>query len=303
MTIQFNCPSCNALIAFADKHGGKHARCTTCGQRFVIPLHSEQAPKKIMSPKERTTEPLPGFYRAVFIKSSKLFTTAQNVTGLVFIITAVCFKFFVARMNYTVTIPGQWLIFEFPLPIGLVFNVSAWGFLFWYYMEVIYSTAFEAEELPEVIVGGMSGLFWRIVKSVYTFFIILLVVELPFIVGSVISTRLGADWPVLLRVLMLGGLFFFPMAILTVAVGRDLTMLRPDYLLIPICRAVKPYLVAAGLLGAAVFLQMRASQYAGQAPVLAAGHLLLNLAVQVVALVAMRSIGLFYRHYSCYLPW
>lgn len=302
MTIQFNCPSCNALIAFADKHCGKRARCTTCGQRFTIPLRSDETPKKIRPPREKA-EPLTGFYRAVFIESGKLFTTAKNVTGLVFIITAVCFKFFVAGMNYTVTIPGQWLIFEFPLHIGLVFNVSAWGFLFWYYMEIIYSTAFETEELPEVIVGGISGLFWRIVKSVYTFFIILLVVELPFVIVKVISKRLESDWPILLRALMLGGLFFFPMAILTAAIGRDLTMLRPDYLLIPICRAVKPYVVTAALLGTAGVLQMRASQYAGQAPVVAAGYLLLNLVVQVVALIAMRAIGLFYRHYSCYLPW
>jgi hypothetical protein len=302
MTIQFNCPSCNALIAFADKHRGKRARCTTCGQRFIIPLQSDQKAKKIKSPREKA-EPLPGFYRAVFVESSKLFTTAKNVTGLVFIITAVCFKFFVAHMNYTMTIPGQWLIFEFPLPIGSVLNVSAWGFLFWYYMEIIYSTAFETEELPEVIVGGMSGLFWRIVKSVYTFFIILLVVELPFVIVKVISKRLESDWPILLCVLMLGGLFFFPMAILTAAVGRDLTMLRPDYLLIPICRAAKPYVVTAALLAAAGILQMRANQYTDQAPAVAAGHLLLNLVVQMVALISMRAIGLFYRHYSCHLPW
>ncbi|MHC4682343.1 MAG: hypothetical protein ACYTEK_27090 [Planctomycetota bacterium] len=32
-------------------------------------------------------------------------------------------------------------------------------------------------------------------------------------------------------------------------------------------------------------------------------HLFANLAVQVTAIIAMRSIGLFYRHYSCYFPW
>jgi hypothetical protein len=30
------------------------------------------------------------------------------------------------------------------------------------------------------------------------------------------------------------------------------------------------------------------------------GNLAVNLAVQVVAIIAMRSIGLFYRHYDCY---
>jgi len=302
MTIQFNCPNCNALIAFDDKYCGKRAQCTNCGQPFIIPSKDNDKPKKIKPPKEKG-EPLPGFYRAVFVDSRELFTTAENITGLVFIMTAVCLKFFVARCNYLIVIPGRSLTIEIPLPIGLILSTAAWGFLFWNYMEVIYSTAFEADKLPEVNVGGCAGLFWRIVKSVYTFFIVLLVVELPYIVAALILKKMEVESPVLLRVLMLGGLFLFPMAILTAAVGRDLTMLRPDYFLVTICRATRPYLVTAALLGAAGVLHMHASQYSGQGFATATGHLLLNLAAQALALVAMRSIGLFYRHYGCCLPW
>jgi hypothetical protein len=170
-------------------------------------------------------------------------------------------------------------------------------------MEIIYSTAFEQEKLPDVIVGGFSGLFWRIAKSVYTFIIMLLVVELPYLVAALIASWMDAEWPVLLYALMFAGLFLFPVAILTAAVGQDLMMLRPDYLLIPIFRAFKPYLVTVVLLGAAAVLQMQANQYSGRSAAVDTGHLLLNLAVQVIALVAMRSIGLFFRHYSCLLPW
>jgi len=302
MTIQFSCPNCDAVIAFGDKHRGKRARCTACGQGFVIPLASHEKAKKTKPPKERA-EPLGGFYRAAFVDSWKLFTANENVTGLVFIATAVCCKFFVARMNYTIVIPGQALVMEFPLPIGHVLTIAAWGFLFWYYMEMIYSTAFDAERLPDVIVGGVPGFFWRIVKSVYTFFIILMVVELPFIIAFLISKKAGYEWPVLTRALMLGGLFLFPMAILTAAVGRDLTMLRPDYLLIPVFRVFWPYVAVAALLGAAALLQTQANQYAGAALPTTAFHLILNLAVQVIAIVTMRSIGLFYRHYSCHFSW
>ncbi|MHC4541398.1 MAG: hypothetical protein ACYS74_16720, partial [Planctomycetota bacterium] len=53
-------------------------------------------------------------------------------------------------------------------------------------------------------------------------------------------------------------------------------------------------------------LQLRTSGY-GQlinrnASIIAL-HLFANLAVQATAIIAMRSIGLFYRHYSCYFPW
>jgi len=29
----------------------------------------------------------------------------------------------------------------------------------------------------------------------------------------------------------------------------------------------------------------------------------MNLGLQVVAIIAMRAIGLFYRHYTCYFQW
>jgi hypothetical protein len=302
MTIRFNCPNCDELIAFADEHSGKRAHCANCGQKFIIPSEDKGKTKKNKSPKERA-EPLPGFYRAVFIDSRRLFTNPENITGLVFIAVAVCLKFFTAGMNYTMTIPGQAFVFNIPIPIGHVLHVSAWGFIFWYYMEIIYSTAFEQEKLPDVIVGGFKGLLWRIAKTVYIFIIMLFVVELPYLVAALISSRIDAEWPVLLYALMFAGLFLFPVAILTMAVGKDLTMLRPDYFLIPIFRAFWPYLVTAVLLGAVVVLQIYAKQYSGQSPAAATGYLLLNLAVQFIALIAMRSIGLFFRHYSCLLPW
>ena len=302
MTIRFNCPSCNELIAFADKHRGKRAHCASCSQQFIIPSGDKGKTKKIKSPKEKGV-PLPGFYRAVFVGNRQLFTNPENVTGLVFIAVAVCLKFFMAGKNYTMTIPGQAFVFNIPIPIGHVLHIAAWGFLFWYYMKIIYSIAYEQGKLPDVILGGFNGLVWRIVKSVYTFILILLVVELPYFIAALISSRMDVEWPVLEYVLMFAGLFLFPIAILTAAVGKDLTLLRPDYFLITISRAFKPYLVTAVLLGAAVVLQMYTRQYSGQSFAVATGHLLLNLAVQVIALIAMCSIGLFFRHYSCLLPW
>ena len=135
------------------------------------------------------------------------------------------------------------------------------------------------------------------------FIIILVVVELPYFIVVLVLNWMDVELPVLEYVLMFAGLFMCPVAILSAAVGKDLTLLRPDYFLITILRAFRPYLVTAVLFGAAAVLQMQASQYSGQSHVVATGHLLLNLAVQIVALVAMCSIGLFFRHYSCLLPW
>jgi hypothetical protein len=302
MTIRFNCPSCNELIAFADKHSGKRAHCANCGQRFIIPSEDKGKTKKIKPPKEIAV-PLPGFYRAVFTGSWQLFADPKNITGLVFIAVAVCLKFFMAGKNYTITLAGEAMSIDLPIPIGHVLHVSAWGFLFWYYMEMIYTTAFEQDKLPDVIVEGFKGLCKRIGKSVYIFLIMLIVVELPYLIAAFTLSWMDAEWPVLLYALMFAGLYFFPVAILSAAVGKDLTLLRPDYFVITILRAFRPYLVTALLLGAAAVVQIFAKQYSGQSQAAAIGHLMLNLGVQVIALVAMRSIGLFFRHYSCMLPW
>ena len=93
MTIQFFCPSCNEIIGFPDKHVGKRARCTNCGQLFIIPSENYKKPKKVELPKEKG-EPLPGFYRAVFVDNWKLFLDPANATSLVFVVAVVCFKFF-----------------------------------------------------------------------------------------------------------------------------------------------------------------------------------------------------------------
>jgi hypothetical protein len=304
MTIRFNCPNCGELIAFADKHRGKRAHCSTCRQRFVIPSQSNEKPKKVKPPKdEEIARPIPGFYRAVFVGSWRLFTNFRNAAGLVFIMTVVVFKFFAANQNISLHIQGEWLSFDFYIPLGWVSRGAAWGFLFWFYSEMIYSTGFDQDELPTVTIGGFYTLIWKIAKSVYEIFVILLVVGLPAFLAFLILRYIRVELPVLLYSLVFGGLFLLPMAILTVAIGRDLTMLRPDYLLAPIRKAFTPYLVTTVILGGALVLQTFTSQYEGQSPDAAAVCLLLNFLVQSLVLVAMRSIGLFWRHYSCHFIW
>ena len=106
------------------------------------------------------------------------------------------------------------------------------------------------------------------------------------------------------QILMVIGLFTFPTVILTIAIGKELVLLRPDYLLAPIVKAFIPYLLVALLLIAAGILQMQTSQFDIDDPAgYTAAKLSFNLLVQVVAIIAMRSIGLFYRHYNCHLKW
>lgn len=297
MTIRFNCPNCGELIAFADKYCGKQARCTSCGERFIIPSQDKEVPKKVALSKEKA-EPLQGFYHAVFIDSLKVFVKPQNATGLVFIAAAVCFKFFAGHTDYSWTAGG----FRFQAPTGLVITLAAWGCLFWYYMEMICLAASDTEELPDVDMGGLFGFIWNIIKSLYMFSFALIAVQLPCIIFIAISKKVG----ITSQILSLMGLFAFPMAILPVAIDGDFTLLfRPDYLLKPITKAFWPYLVVVGLLISTWKLQLITLEYGD---LLARGnlvvglHLLAKLAVQALAIISMRSIGLFRHYYSCHFP-
>ena len=298
MTIRFNCPSCNELIAFADKYSGKQARCASCGQRFIIPSEDKEKPKTIEPPAENA-EPVPGFYRAVLIDSWKLFVRPQNATGLVFVIAAVCFKFFTGHTDYSFTMG----MFRVQAPVGLVVTLSAWGCLFWYYMEIISTTANETDELPDVYMGGLFGYIWNVIKSLTIFAIGLFAVLLP----SVIFISISGSTGVVSYVLSIVGLFAFPMAVLTFSAGGDVSMVfRPDYIFKPIARAFWPYLLIAGLFMLAWELQLRTIGYGrliGGDNLVIGLHLLANLAVQMLAIISMRSIGLFYRHYNCHFPW
>jgi len=298
MTIRFNCPNCDELIAFADKYSGKQARCTSCGQRFIIPSGDKETPKKVEPPAENA-EPVPGFYRAVFIDSWKLFARPQNATGLVFVIAAVCFKFFTSHIDYSFTMG----MFRVLAPVGLIVTLSAWGCLFWYYMEIICTTANETDELPDVYMGGLFGFIWNVIKSLTIFAVGLFAVLLPSIIFISISRSTG----IVSHVLSNAGLFAFPMAVLTFSAGGDVSkVFRPDYIYKPIARAFWPYLLVAGLFVLASELQLRTISYGrliGSDNLVIGLHLLANLAVQALAIIAMRTIGLFYRHYSCYFPW
>ncbi len=293
MTIQFFCPNCNEIIGFPDKHAGKRARCTTCGRLFIIPSENYKKPKKVELTKEKG-EPLPGFYRDVFVDNWKLFFDSENVTSLAFVIAVVCFKFFTAGSPCC----------------AFVTHFAIWGWLLGFYLNIIYETAFEIDKLPEIYLGTSITFLWYIIKPFFLFSVTMAFVQLPFIIvlvlrkdeGLTIENVRQAEFE-LVHILFILGLFLFPIAILTTAIGKDITLFRPDYLLAPVFKAFVPYVVTVLLLIAAALLETQTTQYTGAGLLTTAGHLATNFAVQLIAIIAMRSIGLFYRHYSCHLAW
>lgn len=298
MTIEFNCPKCGALIAFDSKHSGRRAKCLTCGQKFLIPAESFEKPQKVEPEPKPKEDPIPGFYRAVFLDSWTVFAQRRHAATLAFVAAVVCFRFFLAQaccLNYLA-------------------NFVIWGWLCGFYLNVISHTAVDDDELPEIDIGTSITFLLYILGPLFVFLFTLFLVELPFIIGLAMAKDAGVTFEnlwsdfsrvrLLLQGFLVGGLFLFPAAILTTAVGGSFTMLRPDYLLAPLPRAFFPYLTTVALLTATCLMEMHTAQYDAVAePLATVAHLGVNLLVQVLAIIAMRSIGLFYRHYGCYFKW
>lgn len=298
MTIEFNCPNCNEVIAFADKHSGKDAHCISCGQRFVIPSKSfEKA--KIIKPEQEVSEPVEGFYKAVFIDSWRLFTKPQSAAVLVFVAAVVSFKFFTGHVDYSWTVGA----YRFQAPLGLVITIACWGCLFWLYMEIIRMVALNFDEMPDIEMDGIFGFIWNIVKSLYIFSAVFITVEFP----GIISIALLGQKNIISILLTMVGFAFFPVAILTISVVGDITSLfKPSHIFKPVRKAFLPYLTVAILFVLTCQLELITIDYGkiiGASKMVIGLHLFANFAVQLLALITMRSIGLFYRHYVCYFKW
>ena len=309
MSISFKCPWCGNLCAFHDKYAGRRARCQGCWKLFVIPLGEGEKAEKIKEKVEIAGGPFSGFYRAVFVDSWKLFARRKNVTGFVFIAAIVCFKFLFRHQNYNIAIAllsGRSITFNWP--IGYMITAISFGFLFWYYMQIVYSTAFETDNLPVATINGFRGFLQKAFGSVYIFFMAIAAVELPCIIAAIILKTMEVEMDWLLWILGIAGLFIFPIVVLSISICKDLLMaIRPDNIFVPIVRATKPYLVTAGILMTAAAIQwITFGHYGvktGQSICLTGWLLAADIGAAFFMIVAMRTIGLFYRHYNCYLRW
>jgi hypothetical protein len=151
--------------------------------------------------------------------------------------------------------------------------------------------------------GGFFGFIVNVIKSLSIFAIGLFAVLIP----SAVFALLAGGTSVVSHALSLVGLFAFPMGVLIFSTAPEVLMVfRQDYIYKPITKAFWPYVLVAGVFLLTWELEMRTIDYGsliGSGYYVVGLHLLANLAVQALAIVAMRSIGLFYRHYSCYFPW
>ena len=299
MTISFECPNCGQLCGFPEKHAGRRARCTKCQRRFIIPARQG---KKAVKVKTAPETPLPGFYKATLISNWKIFANPKSITPLVFITSLVCFRFFLAHTDYSFTM-GR---FRVQMPIGWIVIIITWGCQLWYYMETVYAASLNSEQLPEIQIGFDFEFIWNTIKSVYLFFVAMILSELPFLIIVAVLTRIGFDHSYLLQPITLGGAFLFPTIIFILSTDRDMWLVfRLDYLIKPIVKSFRPYSLVAVFVGLAAMFQWETVGFnvvRGHSQLLIGLHLFANIAAAFFTLIVMRIIGLFAYYHRCFLP-
>ncbi|MFC1762009.1 hypothetical protein ACFL6U_07995 [Planctomycetota bacterium] len=301
MTIQFHCPKCQALIAFDDRHAGKRAHCATCSEAFLIPTATGESVGKLSVEPTVEDVPLPGFYRAVFIDAWTFLLQRDSLPGLVFVAAAVSFKFFTAHLDYSADVGPS---FRLQAPVGLIISLWAWGCLFWYYLEILANTTLDINQLPEIDLEGFCEWAWQIVRSLCLFASLLVVSQLPSVVWLLASRRWALDLPLLDMLFSYVGLSILPMLLITTGVGKAVdSLLQPQHFIRPMIRALAPYTLCTTLLLLTCQGQLWSRNYSEIRAVgngMVAIHLGLQLGIQVLAVLTMRTMGLFYRHYQCY---
>lgn len=304
MTNIIFCPNCGAVIAYDSEDTDKQTQCRYCGHLFVISSLDSRISQKAAPHLQETERPPAGFYRGLFIDSWKIFTKPQNAVGLIFLAAAACFRFFTGHIDYSFNAGNVRL----QMPFGFVISIFAWGCLFWYYMEIIHSTAFGDDDLPEPCIGGFFGFIWNTLKSFFLFFIIMIIAAVPCLIGIIILRKINTDSALLLNILAFLGAFIMPVLLLNISTGRDIEFaLRPDYIFKPVIKAPLPYLLVAVIFGLTLtlFLKNQLTGYddlAGRSFFVIALNLAAAISIQALAVITMRAIGLFYRHHSYCFP-
>ncbi|MBW8017229.1 MAG: hypothetical protein FVQ82_13680 [Planctomycetes bacterium] len=310
-TITFGCPWCNNTCAFKDVNAGKSARCTACQSYFVIPATDEAKVKKIKSqPLESDGDVISGFYPAVLKKSLPIIFSKSSATGLFFVIALVFLKFIAWHSNFALSfhVPSTGKNVTIPILIGKTIGVSAYALIFWYYLKIIYATAFGIDNFPDIKLGFLLAIVCKIVKTLYLFLAAMAVVQLPTLAAMLIMKIFQVQSPPTLIAIALCCCFTFPMLILMAAISQDLiSVLRIDLAVRAIMNVFAKYclvaLITAAVIAAGILSKNYRTDILLDKPLLIGVFLAGNVLAVIAGTYAARVLGLLYKHHGGQMPW
>lgn len=305
MTISCTCPKCDSVCGFKDHYAGHRARCLKCNTHFIIPEPDHEgtvaAPAEI-APDEYPDEPVPGFYTAVCKENIAAFFRKESIPGIIICIALTCFHFAAGDRDYSFDLPG----FRPPLFVGWVVTVITGGYLLWYFIETINETANGLDFLPEIFTEGVFAFIGQAVKSIYFFVLAFAIALLPAWVLINLLAFLGLSTPWLEIPVLILSMTTIPLILSMLACGIAPWMLfRFDRMAVIIVKTFRSYLLTMIItIGSFLLFFLTVGFFATYADSTPPAALMLTARIIAVflALFAMRTIGLYARHYYPRFP-
>jgi len=298
--ISFKCPKCGRFCAADARLTGRHAQCQHCGVLMVIPERSGQKAKRIS---KLPQPPLAGFFTVALKRNFLTLFRPDNLPYLLLLLALVTLAYFLGHTDFSLALPGFTLL----MPTGWFFLIFAGLFQWWYAMRLVSNACLGLDELPDLDGGGFFAFAWGLIRDSYFMFAAVLLSFLPLSLLSVLLESLGMVGPRLRAAVLLPGFLLFPVTLLLLVNGADLTRLfRYDLFLRLILRNRKPYLLTA-LVGAAaligVVLGIKFLWIPGKtSTAVMVLQYLYKLGTTLLLVFAMRVIGCFGAHYMRTLP-
>ena len=299
MTISCTCPKCGQLCGFKDVYAGHRARCLQCNTAFIIP---EQDGNVGQTVPVKPDSPLPGFYAAVLKENAKAFFQRESIMGLVLCTVLTGFHFFIGNKDYSFSLPG----FRPPLFIGWVVTFITAGYLLWYFVEIINTTAFECDFLPDIDIGSGFSFVKEIAKSIYFFIVAFAIALIPAVIMINLLDAIDIAWQWLNASIMILSLTSVPMVLSMLACGIAPWMLfRFDRIFVIIAKTFAPYMLTTVItVFAFILVYLTIGFFATHSDTIP--FTIFKLTARLIAvfltLFAMRTIGLYARHFFGCFP-
>ncbi len=326
--MNFTC-TCGKQYRLPDDAAGKRARCKACGEVFTVPSPDAEyeaastapraipATRPIAQPADPPAAPVPSL-------SSAQRSRAGRVQRNFWLDALYSFTIFSKPANIGPLIGCAVLLFLSGvvgmIPIfGLLKMVAQLfleGCVVAFFMDVVRTTAGGDDELPTTEIWG--GYWENVFKPLFEFVGATALLMLPAIIVVIWKQSAGATpeeaklwgWS-----LAAAGAFLWPMAILAISLGGLSTLLRVDLLILTILKTLPAYLTVLALMAGAVTLGVLivGPMFGGSAAdswfeqpsfgTILAMQAFFSAAGAYVSIVCMRTIGLYYRHFSERFPW
>lgn len=299
MSIRYQC-ACGQNVVLPNGAAGRKARCLSCRKVFSVPSPAEDTGIHGFHGFPALEPEILAHHPDAAIAVPRSGFIAELVESFLFLLNPRSLATFAALLVSILVVDAMPPIGF----IGFVLSIILTLYICAFYMNVVLETAAGEDDLPAVWVHSVID---DLIVPTLHFVASWVLAMGPLIVTYAVAYAQGHELSEAVYVgLTALAVALWPILILAIAVGRSLGAARPDLLLRTIIATPLPYLcvLAATGVSAAIYIipEVMPRRPAGFAHAVAL-HVALTAIRLYAAIVALRAVGLYYRHFKHRFPW